>query len=320
MGMRGRILLPALLIPVIALIIFGCAGLPERRSGADNPRARSETTANSELMSEESEIAESGSELGVKFYPVLEQALNKRGMNRAGICNEQESVQKRVLREYGALFLADASVQVPPTCMFTNEEDVSKFQQQAGIASEEMLGAKIELQPAAMKALLAAREEARSKGFDITPRDGAEAGKRGFADTLRLWDSRFLPACDHWVGKGKLKDEEVARLKSLPINEQVREVLELEKRGIYFNTFFNNSILYSVAAPGTSQHLSMLAIDINEFENKKIREIMGNHGWFRTVKNDSPHFTFLGVKAEDLRDLGLKKINAGGGDYWVPNV
>jgi hypothetical protein len=47
---------------------------------------------------------------------------------------------------------------------------------------------------------------------------------------------------------------------------------------------------------------------------------MGNHGWFRTIKGDEPHFTFLGVKEEDLKNLGLQKIDTPKGEFWVPNV
>src|ERR671928_99789 len=76
-------------------------------------------------------------------------------------------------------------------------------------------GARIELQPAAMDALLAAREEALKQGLDITPRGGTEAARRSFQDTLRLWDTRFLPALAYWSKRGRLSREQVAHLRSL---------------------------------------------------------------------------------------------------------
>jgi hypothetical protein len=252
-----------------------------------------------------------------KFHHVLEASLQKRNLKKEDICDINDAVQIRILNDYGAVFLASDAVRVPPVCVFASDEEVNKFQSSVAVAAEEIDGALLELQAEAMKAYQAARREAREKGFDITPRDGAEAGRRSFADTLRLWNSRFEPACKHWQNKGRLSAEEAANLKSLPVKEQVRQVLELEKRGIFFNTYFNNSILYSVAAPGASQHLSMLALDVNEYENRKVREILNKHGWFRTVKNDAPHFTYLGYDEKDLRKLGLKKID---GDFWVPNV
>ena len=83
--------------------------------------------------------------------------------------------------------------------------------------------------------------------------------------------------------KGRLTEEQVARLKALPLRNQIAEVLELEKSGIYFSKDLSKSILYSIAAPGTSQHIAMLAFDVNEFDNPRVREILAKHGWFQTV-------------------------------------
>jgi hypothetical protein len=255
-----------------------------------------------------------------QYFKTLDAALARRNSNLTALCDESDAVSKRILHEYGAIFIADEKVIAPPVCMFTNADDVNNFQAKTQIAGEQIGGAKIELQANAMKAYLEARAEAKTNGLDIKPKDGAEAARRGFDDTLRLWKSRVDPACEHWIGKGKLTREKADKLKSLPIKDQVREVLEYEKSGIYFNTFFNNSILYSVAAPGTSQHLSMLALDVEEFANKQVRKIMANHGWFRTVQNDSPHFTFLGKKESELESLGLKKVENKDGEFWIPNV
>jgi hypothetical protein len=255
-----------------------------------------------------------------KFYQVLEEKLAARNSALASIYDEADVVEQRILDEYGAIFLAMEEVLPPPVCMFTSAEEVEAFQSKAGFISAEINGAEIELQPAAMKALLAARQEAHDKELDITPRGGTEAARRSYDDTLRLWNSRFLPACEHWKSFGRLTDEKIEYLKSLPIKKQVKAILELEKDEIFFNTFFNRSILYSVAAPGTSQHLSMLAIDIEQFRDEKVRQIMGNHGWFRTVQNDEPHFTFLGRRESELKELGLKKLETEIGEYWIPAV
>ena len=254
------------------------------------------------------------------FYNALEKALERRGSALANLFDSEDAISRRIVEEYGALFLASEKVLPPPVCMFTSAEEVLQFQKQANVASATIAGATIELQSPAIEALLAARAEANQKGLDITPRDGAEAARRSYDDTLRLWNSRFLPALEHWKKLGKLSREEIENLKRLPVREQVGAVLELEKRGIFFSTYFDKSILYSVAAPGTSQHLSMLAFDANEYADKKVRKILAKHGWFRTVKSDAPHFTFLGANEADLPALGLKKIKTGDGEYWVPNV
>jgi len=97
-------------------------------------------------------------------------------------------------------------------------------------------------------------------------------------------------------------------------------VLELEQVGIYFSKDLSKSILYSIAAPGTSQHIAMLAFDVNEFEDSRVREIMSKHGWFQTVVSDLPHFTYLGLKEKDLPKNGLRSVEVNGQVFWIPNV
>ncbi|HEU4870648.1 MAG TPA: hypothetical protein VFT08_07360 [Pyrinomonadaceae bacterium] len=254
------------------------------------------------------------------FYEALAKALKKRKTRVENICPPADPVARRILEEYGAIFVADKKVLPPPVCIFTNEDQVTKFQEQAGFEAEFMSYDNVELQPAALKHLLKAREEAQKEGLDITPRDGAEAARRNYEDSVRLWNSRFEPALEYWLGQGRLTAEEVERLKSLPLLQQIAEVLELEKSGIYFSKDLSKSILYSIAAPGTSQHIAMLAFDVNEFENPRIREIMGKHGWFQTVLSDLPHFTFLGLKEKDLPKHGLRSVEVNGQVFWIPNV
>lgn len=256
----------------------------------------------------------------VSFYSALEKALAGRGARAAEVCDANDAVSRRVLEEYGAMFLASSSVLPPPVCMFTSEAEVVRFQNEAGPVAATINGTRIELQAAALEALQAAREEARSTGLSITPRGGAEAARRGYNDTLRLWNSRFLPALSYWNRRGRLSDEQVARLRKAALREQVREVLELEQRGIFFSKDLSKSILYSVAAPGTSQHLSLLAFDVLQFGDARVRRILAAHGWFQTVKSDLPHFTYLGVEEKDLPVLGLRRVQVNGQTFWIPNV
>jgi len=254
------------------------------------------------------------------FYEALAKALKKRKANIDSICPPSDPVARRILEEYGAIFVANKKVTPPPVCMFSNEEQVTKFQDEAGFEAEVIGFDEVELQPEALKQLNKAREEAQKEGLDITPRDGAEAARRNYEDSVRLWNSRFEPALDYWLSQGRLTAEEVTRLKSLPLHQQVGEVLELEKNGIYFSKDLSKSILYSIAAPGTSQHIAMLAFDVTEFENPRIRGIMAKHGWFQTVLSDLPHFTFLGLKEKDLPKHGLRSVEINGQVFWIPNV
>jgi hypothetical protein len=254
------------------------------------------------------------------FYDVLRKALQKRKTKLEIMCPSGDPVARRVLEDYGAIFVASRKVTPPPVCVFTSEAQVAQFQRDAGVASEMINDDQIELQPEAMKALLKAREEANKEDLDITPRDGSEAARRNYDDSVRLWNTRFLPALDYWIGKGKLTDAQAERLRNLALHDQVAEVLELEKSEIYFSKDLSKSILYSIAAPGTSQHIAMLALDVTEFQNPRVRELLAKHGWFQTVLSDLPHFTFLGLKESDLPRHGLKSVVVDGQTFWIPNV
>ncbi len=254
------------------------------------------------------------------FYEALRKALKKRKLKIDSICPTTDVVARRILEEYGAIFLAVKKVTLPPVCVFTAEEQVTQFQEAAGFTRETIADAEIELQPEAMKALLKARAEAQEENLEVTPRGGAEAARRNYEDTLRLWDTRFLPALEYWLGQGRITAEQVLRLRNLPLHDQIAEVLELEKSGLFFSKDLSKSILYSIAAPGTSQHVAMLALDVTEFDNPRVREILAKHGWFQTVLSDLPHFTFLGLKQKDLPKHGLKSVEADGQIFWIPNV
>jgi len=255
-----------------------------------------------------------------QFHRVLQEALIARGLTLAEICPAHDAIAQRVLCDYGAIQVASKEILAPPICVFTSEAAVADFQKSAGWATAKIDEHLIELQPAAMKALLKARAVARAEGLNISPRDGAEGTRRTYDDTVRLWNSRFLPALDHWQELGRLTQQQTDRLRSLPIIEQVGEVLELEKDEIFFSKDFSKSVLYSIAAPGTSQHIAMLAFDANEFSEPRVREILADHGWFQTVLSDLPHFTFLGLKEIELPARGLKSVEVHGQKFWIPDV
>ena len=69
------------------------------------------------------------------------------------ICELSDSVARRVLEDYGAMFLANKKVTTPPMCIFTSEAQVTKFQEEADYVTETIDGADVELQAEAMKAL-----------------------------------------------------------------------------------------------------------------------------------------------------------------------
>jgi hypothetical protein len=254
------------------------------------------------------------------FYVTLQRVLEQRGARVEDICPADDQVARRVLHDYGAMFVGADTVLPPPLCVFTSEDQVTRFQKAAGRAAATIGDAVIELQPDAMSALLRARAMVRAEGLEISPRDGAEAARRSYADTVRLWNSRFLPALDHWTRAERLSEQQAEQLRGLPIREQVPKVLELEREGIFFSKDLLKSVLYSIAAPGTSQHIAMLAFDANEFFDQRVRRILAHHGWFQTVLSDLPHFTFLGLKEDELPGRGLKTVVVDGQTFWIPDV
>lgn len=313
---------PLWLIGLMAMALCGLSTAHSQSKFAESANTLSPTQARMRTgfgtMTKLNE--ENVSDPPASFYEALRKALKKRKTTLDIICPQSDGVARRILEDYGAIFIATRKVKTPPVCVFTSEAQVTKFQDEADYVTETVSYADIELQPEAMKALLKAREEALKEGLDITPRDGAEAARRSYEDSMHLWDTRFLPALDHWLAQGRLTEAQVARLKSLPRRSQVAEVLELEKTGVYFSKDLSKSILYSIAAPGASQHIAMLAFDVSEFDNPRVREILAKHGWFQTVLSDLPHFTFLGLKEKDLPKNGLKSVEAEGQTFWIPNI
>ena len=232
---------------------------------------------------------------------------------------QSDEVGMRVLSDYGAMFVARGGAVPPPAVIFENEAAVNEWQSSVKTTRAEMGGISVELQAPAMTALMEARDEARQDNLSITPR-GTDAARRSYANTVKLWQSRVNSGLAHWTEEGSLTKDEAARIRALSPQEQIPEILRLEEEGLYFSTDFSKSILYSVAAPGTSQHLSMLAFDVKEYDNANIRSILASHGWFQTITSDLPHFTFLGVTEDELPSLGLKKVTNSGRTFWVPDL
>lgn len=224
-----------------------------------------------------------------------------------------------LFREYGAVFLARNGAKPPRKVIFEGEWDVLEFQSSLKRSSQNIGGYRLELQSAAMAALTEAIEEARQVGLSITPR-GSDSARRGYEQTVALWASRVNPGLAYWVGKRRMTPAEAKRIQAMSTFEQVTEILRLERQGIYFAKDLSKSIIYSVAPPGGSQHLSMLALDVKEFADSRVRVILANHGWFQTVVSDLPHFTFLGMKETELSERGLKLVISGGNRYWIPDL
>ncbi len=229
-------------------------------------------------------------------------------------------VASRVLESYGAMFSAGDSVVLPSACIQPGESEVIKYQKTLQTKATDVNGTRIELQLKAMEALERAIDNVVAGGSRITPLDGAIAGRRSYGDTLMIWNSRYFPALDYWIRRGRLFESDRDAINRLDLQRKIERVLEWESKGIYFSTDRRRSILTSTAPPGTSQHLALIALDIVEYWDADVRTELNRNGWFQTIIDDPPHFTYLGVPESELSNRGLRAVAKGGFQFWVPNM
>ena len=287
------------------LFVTAIAGIGCLSMGANAPNIASASETNTQAQTEMNQTDNASGD----FYKNLPPGFEK----------PDDDAGRLLLREYGAVYLARGGAIPPTKVVFRDEADVLAFQATVQRSAKTIGGTKVELQAAAINALTDAINEAAKAGLTIGPR-GLDSARRGYDQTVSLWASRVNPGFAHWVGKGRVTQAEANRIKALSPYQQVPEILNLEQQGIYFAKSLDKSIIYSVAPPGTSQHLSMLAFDVKEFDNAQVRAIMAKHGWFQTVASDLPHFTYIGVAESELQGLGLKKVIDSGRIFWVPDI
>lgn len=229
-------------------------------------------------------------------------------------------VARRVLAEYGSMFAAEGSILLPESCIQRGESEVKKFQAKLGTGSVELAGLRIELQSSAAAKLRLSADEIAPLGLKISPLDGRIAGRRSYGDTLMLWNSRVFPALEFWIKRGRLPESARDELARLDLARKIEKILEWEATGMCFSTGRTRSILTSTAPPGASQHLSLIAFDVVEYWNSDVRAALNRNGWFQTIVDDPPHFTYLGYPETDLPGRGLRAVFKGGHRYWVPNI
>jgi hypothetical protein len=231
-------------------------------------------------------------------------------------------IEKRLFAEYGAIFITTATP--PPKIIFDHAAEVEAFQASLTVDRAYFGAHQMELQTKALAALANTAAEMARRGGSITAR-AADSGSRSYQDTVSLWSRNVTRGLQHWESRGRISTETGESILNMRTPEQIGTILKLEDtEQLFFGTFFDKSILYSVAAPGASQHLSKLAFDVAEFENMEVKSVLARHGWYRTVPSDLPHFTYLGRDQDALRDLGLERIERRSGtqvyDFWIPDL
>ena len=252
---------------------------------------------------------------------VCEKIAMKKALRDAA-STTRSAVEMRLFSEYGAIFVTTATP--PPVIVFADSSEVEAFQSTLSIRHARVGDYEISLQAEAMEALVRAATAINDREGRIGAR-AADSGGRSYDDTVGLWLRNVTRGLERWTSEGRISPERAQQVRELSPVDQIAPVLEMEdQEQIFFGTFFDRSILYSVAAPGASQHLSLLAFDVEEFQNPEVERALNRQGWFRTVPNDLPHFTYLGHGEESLPEMGLIRIereyNQCRYGFWVPDL
>src|SRR3954447_23800343 len=70
---------------------------------------------------------------GGDFRRALDAIMARRGLEAGALCDAEDAVARRILTEYGAIFLVGDAVSAPPACIFKSAQDVASFQRNAQI-------------------------------------------------------------------------------------------------------------------------------------------------------------------------------------------
>lgn len=228
-------------------------------------------------------------------------------------CDTSVESQKRILYEYGAVYLSvvfnSPEVLKPSKCLFSDDNDVTNFTKSFTVPRNKFDFGEFYLQSKAKEDLNKVsavsggiKSVARNCNNSVPCTDGINND----------WATRTYEQTKcNWLNLGK--DLQKCRATPLVWADIEKEV---KKEGN------SKPKMFSVAVPGGSQHHLGLAIDVDSAKcNAGCIQALELNGWFRTVRFDSFHFTYLGYKASQLPGLGLKKVKCSDGVvYWVPNV
>lgn len=183
-----------------------------------------------------------------------------------------------LLRAYGAIFVnQEPEVKLPQKVILDNEAETQQFQ--STLTMGQVDGTRdCYLQKTAAEALNKARTR---QNIPLKSGYGSGDCTRTYGTNLRFWQKYA-------------NNQTLAR---------VRQGQETKILGL-------------VAPPGTSQHLWGLAIDLR-VSTPLQRKALNDNGWFQTVENDVPHWTYVGLTEDKLPLFGFKNQVVRGITYWV---
>lgn len=229
-------------------------------------------------------------------------------------------LELRLVREYGApIAAADETVMRPTRLIFLGAEALDSFQASLPLDSTWVGRTYVVLQRVALRDFVAARQAAARLGLTLSPRGARAASTRRFEESYDYWTVRVRAGLERMVRERALTQGEVDSILRLPLRSHVSAVLDLESRGFLFGMGALKPILRSAAAPGGSQHQVGYAIDVEEHADSRLRRVLAAEGFWQTVAQDEPHFTYLGPSdSATLIARGLSRVQVGGRVYWVP--
>jgi len=248
-----------------------------------------------------------------------------------------KEIERRILYEYGAVYLSTVfetrknDEKIP--CLFGSQDEIKDLTKKFLKEMDKFIFGKFYLQAKAKAELLkvfkdlgGAKFVARncnSKPKDCTNGINNDWSLRDYRQTMCNWTNQ----------------EDCDREGLLPIDAELAVLdpsFDIAKK--YSEQATNRPMMFKFAIPGGSQHHLGLAIDVNngtgnsdskECKKSKTCRVCGNncisslekHGWYRTVKYDPYHFTFLGFSVTELPSKGLKQVKCKDNKlYWVPRV
>lgn len=238
---------------------------------------------------------------------------------RGGLPVGQDALYAVLMRNYGATFVARQGLKLPGQALFDKPSQVRAYQKSLPLKQVRMGAYRVVLQKDALDALVEARKEAEQANLKISP-VGDIASLRTYEDTERIWRKYLEKGLGYWVGRKKMTAAEASAILASPPRKQLNTVLALEQKGYYLHANRMHSLLNLAAPPGGSQHISGLALDVEEHKNPKVRAILNRHGFFQTVLHDTPHFIYLGRSEKELPELGLTAVTSDGRQFWVPDI
>jgi D-alanyl-D-alanine dipeptidase len=198
--------------------------------------------------------------------------------NKLSTVPQSGTFEYTLLRAYGAVFVnQEPEIKLPQKVILDNEQETQQFQSTLTMGLFDGTG-DCYLQKVAADALNKART---LQNIPLKSGYGSGDCTRTYATNLRFWQ--------------KYANNEIL--------ERVRQGKETKILGL-------------VAPPGTSQHLWGLAIDLR-ISTPQQRNALNQNGWFQTVENDVPHWTYVGLSTEKLPLFGFRNQIVRGITYWV---